>query len=222
MRGTDSSAAADRAALRERLRHVYWLGGGSGAGKSTIARRLAARHGLRLYATDDAMADHARRSSAEEAPLLHRFLAMDMDERWVRRPADAMLRTFHWFQGEGFDLIVDDLLALPREPAILVEGFRLLPRLVAPLLAARSQAVWLLPTPQFREAVMRGRGESASGFLARTTDPESALRNLLERDRLFTDALRAEAAQLELPVIDVDGVMPEEDLAARVAALLGL
>ncbi len=40
------------------MRHVCWLGGGSGAGKSTIARRLAAKHGLRLYSTDEAMADH--------------------------------------------------------------------------------------------------------------------------------------------------------------------
>jgi len=38
--------AAD-AALRERLRDVYWIGGGSGAGKSTVARRLAAQYGLR-------------------------------------------------------------------------------------------------------------------------------------------------------------------------------
>jgi 2-phosphoglycerate kinase len=45
-------------ALRARLRHVYWIGGGSGAGKSTIARRVAGRHGLRVYATDDAMRDH--------------------------------------------------------------------------------------------------------------------------------------------------------------------
>ena len=42
---------ADVATLRARLRHVYWIGGGSGAGKSTIARRLAARHGLQLYVT---------------------------------------------------------------------------------------------------------------------------------------------------------------------------
>jgi putative ribosome biogenesis GTPase RsgA len=60
--------AADPAALRDPLRHVYWIGGGSGAGKSTIARRIAARHGLRVYATDDAMADHAGRSSPEECP----------------------------------------------------------------------------------------------------------------------------------------------------------
>src|ERR671939_260365 len=95
--------------LREQLRHVYWIGGGSGAGKSTVARRIAARHDLRVYATDDVMADHARRSSHEDCPLLHRFMAMDMDERWVNRPPGAMLETFHWFRSEGFNLIVEDL-----------------------------------------------------------------------------------------------------------------
>src|SRR2546423_289684 len=110
---------ADGAALREQLRHVYWIGGGSGAGKSTIARRIAARHGLRLYATDDVMADHARRSSREDSPLLRSFMTMDMDERWVNRPPETMLETFHWFRGEGFRLIIEDLL--PREPGVIAE-----------------------------------------------------------------------------------------------------
>jgi hypothetical protein len=51
----------DTASLASRLRHVYWIGGASGAGKSTIARRLAGKHGLRLYSTDEAMGDHAHR-----------------------------------------------------------------------------------------------------------------------------------------------------------------
>jgi 2-phosphoglycerate kinase len=213
---------ADSAALRERLRHVYWIGGGSGAGKSTIARRIAARHGLRLYATDDVMADQARRSTHEDSPLLHRFMAMDMDERWVNRPPNTMLETFHWFRGEGFRLIVEDLLRLPREPGVIVEGFRLLPRLVEPLLSAPAHAVWLLPTPAFRQAVVGSRGESASGFLAKTTDPERALRNLLERDRMFTDILREETARLGVPAIEVDGAMTEDDLARRVTEVFGL
>lgn len=65
--------------LTARLRHVYWIGGGSGAGKSTIARRSATRHGLRLYSTDDAMPDHAGRATPEDAPYLSRFTAMDID-----------------------------------------------------------------------------------------------------------------------------------------------
>lgn len=71
-------------ALRARLRNIYWIGGGSGAGKSTIARRIAARHGLRVYVTDDVMSDHAGRSEPDDSPFLSEFTAMDMDERWVR------------------------------------------------------------------------------------------------------------------------------------------
>ena len=212
----------DRAALREQLQHVYWIGGGSGAGKSTIARRIAAQHGLRVYATDEVMTDHARRSTPQDSPLLHKFMAMDMDERWVNRSAKTMLETFHWFQGEGFNLIIEDLLAFPREPAVIAEGFRLLPRFVEPLLSIRNHALWLLPTPAFRQAVVESRGGSAWGFLARTSDPERALRNLFERDRMFTDTLREETARLKVPAIEVDETMSEDDLARRVTELFGL
>ena len=40
-------------------------------------------------------------------------MAMDMDERWVNRSPEVMLETFHGFQGEGFDLVLEDLRALP-------------------------------------------------------------------------------------------------------------
>src|SRR5918992_3439576 len=129
----EETAAA--AALRARLRHVYWIGGGSGAGKSTIARRIAARHGLRPYAADDVMSDHASRSTPDDSPFLNEFKVMDMDERWVNRSPETMLETFHWFRGEGFTLIVEDLLRLPAETGVIAEGFRLLPHLVKPLLA---------------------------------------------------------------------------------------
>lgn len=210
------------AALREQLQHVYWIGGGSCAGKSTIARRIATQHDLHLYATDDVMTDHARRSTPEDSPLLHNFMAMDMDERWVNRPPKTLLDTFHWFQGEGFNLIIEDLLNLHGERGVVVEGFRLLPRLVQPLLSEPAHAVWLLPAPDFRQAVVESRGGTAWGFLAKTTAPEKALCNLLERDRMFTNVLREETARLDLPAIDVDATMTENDLVKRVSEVFRL
>jgi 2-phosphoglycerate kinase len=197
----------------------YWIGGGSAAGKSTIARRIAVQHGLSVYSTDDVMADHARRSSREDCPLLHEFMAMDMDERWVNRSPKTMLETFHWFRGEGFNMIVEDLLSSPREPGVVVEGFRLLPHLVKPLLSVPNRAVWLLPTPEFRRAVIESRGGTAWGFLAKTSDPERALRNLLERDRMFTEILREETSRLGLAAIDVDITTTEHDLVRQVMGL---
>ncbi|KOV97868.1 hypothetical protein ADK65_24195 [Streptomyces sp. NRRL B-1140] len=204
------------------MRNVYWIGGGSGAGKSTIARRLADRHGWRLYATDDAMADHAHRTTAEEAPLLHAFMAMDADERWVDRSPETMLETFHWFRGEAFGLIVEDLARLPRDVPVVVEGFRLLPRLVRPLLTEPGHAVWLLPTPEFRRAVFARRAAHGGMFTRRTGDPERAVRNLAARDALFTERLDAETTRLGLPALTVDGAMTEDELAERVGGVFRL
>jgi hypothetical protein len=83
---------------------------------------------------------------------------MDLDERWVNRSPETMLETFHWFRGEGFGLIVEDLLCLPAETGVIAEGFRLLPHLVKPLLAEPGHAVWLLPTPEFRRTAFDSRG----------------------------------------------------------------
>ena len=190
----------DAAALRARLRRVYWLGGGSGAGKSTIARRIAAEHGIHVYATDDVMADHASRSTPEDAPYLRRFKTMDMDERWVNRSPETMLKTFHWFRGEGF---------------------RLLPHLVKPLLSEASQAVWLLPTPEFRKAAFDIRG-TAWDIPGKTSDPELALPNLLKRDRLFTERLVEETKRLELTVIEINTAMTEDELTRQVTQAYGL
>jgi 2-phosphoglycerate kinase len=200
----------------EELSHVYWIGGGSCAGKSTIARRLATEHGLQLYATDDLMADHARRSTPADCPLLHEFMAMDMDQRWVDRSPAEMLQTFHWFRGEGFSMIVEDILRLPREPAVIVEGFRLLPRLVNPLLAVHKQAVWLLPTPEFRQAFAQWE------FIGKTSDPVRARRNLLERDAMFTERLYEETQRLELNTITVDSTVTVDDMVRQATKVLDL
>jgi len=199
------------------LRHVYWIGGSPAAGKSTLARRLADRHGLHLYVTDDVMHEHGSRC---RAPHLDRFKAMTMDERWVTRSPRTMLETFPWFRGEAFHLIVDDLLCLPAGTRVVAEGFRLLPHLVAPLLADPRQAVWLLPTPEFRQAAHETRGSTWT-IPDRTSDPARAKANLDARDAMFTDRLIRETARLSLPSLRLDPGVTRDDVFDRVSRMFG-
>jgi len=70
--------------------------------------------------------------------------------------------------------------------------------------------------------VLDSRGGPEWGFLGKTSDPERALRNLLERDAMFTNRLYEEAKRLELNTIEGDITMTVDDLARRVTEPFGL
>ncbi len=119
-------------------------------------------------------------------------------------------------------MIIDDLLLIPATVPVIVEGLRLLPHLVKPMLSAQNHAVWLLPSPEFREATLERRGGRTWGFLAKTSDPERARQNVLDRDRMFTDRLRREINSLELRAIEVQHTIDEDHSARLVAEIFGL
>ena len=204
----------------QRLRHICWIGGGSGAGKSTIAGILAEEYGLQLYHCDDTQSAHTARSNAVDHPMLAAFLALTMDERWVKRTPEEMVHSFHGFHAEGFHLILEDLLDLPTEVPVLVEGYKLLPRLVSPLLNRVDQAVWLIPTPAWRRTALARRG-SLWSIARRTSDPETALANVLARDALYTEEVARQAVALQLPTLEVNGRATLDELVERVARCLG-
>lgn len=200
--------------LRERLSHVLWIGGGTGAGKSSVAIALAERYGLARYDYDwhDAR-DHTERTRPDRHPHRAAFLAMSLDERWVlrspREMADNAVGSFR----DRFEMVIEDLLALPRDRAIVADGFGLLPELIDPLLDNRRQAVFLLPTPEFRAFALEQRGWRT---MDDTSDADRARRNRLARDELLTDHVRQSAARLGFATIKVDGSLSLGELTAEV------
>ncbi len=221
MQHAKNTEMTNNEALRSKLRHVCWIGGGSGAGKSTISRRLADKYNLRHYFTDETIRDHGSRMPLEECPFVTAFGKMDMDERWLNRSPETMLETFHFFRGECFDRIVENLLEFPSDRRVVVEGFRLLPNLVKPLLHVIDQGVWLLPTPEFRLAAFKSRN-TLWNIAGKASNPERALQNLLVRDGLFTDRVKKETESAGLLAIEVDTSVTEDALFERIARQFGL
>lgn len=199
------------------LRNALWIGGGQWAGKSTVARLLAQRHGITAYHYDyhDARGHDDRRIARHVAlgePAEHPH----PDTIWVDpTPAEMAEKTLAGFPIR-FEWALDDLRGLVSGRPILAEGWGLRPELVAPIIDALDRMIVMVPTQEFREHQLRVLPR-AGGFAHQVRDPERAQRNRLDRDRLVADDAVRSAQLLGIRVVDVDGTRDADTMADLVA-----
>ena len=122
---------------------------------------------------------------------------------------------------ERCDLVVEDLLALPGDTPIVAEGAAFFPTVIAPLLACPEQAIFLIPTEQFKRASHARRGKSTDRA-ARTSNPARYIDHHIARDLLMAEYYRATVAQRGLRAIAIDGTQDAESIATLVEAHFGL
>jgi 2-phosphoglycerate kinase len=196
---------------RRDLSHVLWLGGSTCAGKTTVAKRLAAAHGLRVYHCDEAFEEHRRRARPDRHPGFCRIMDLSAEELWSL-PADEQVRSLLAFYADDLEMILEDLRALPADGPVLVEGTGLLPGKIAALAGDPRQALFLISTPDLRRRLYQGRGKWVRGM------PEEAF----ARDDELALRRATEAAALGLPVVTVDGSRTVEETAELAARSFGL
>ncbi|MFL5733997.1 MAG: hypothetical protein ACJ78Q_12460 [Chloroflexia bacterium] len=89
-----------------------------------------------------------------------------------------------------------------------------MPDLVAPVIESKHQAIWLVPSPDFKIASMSRRNKPS--FANAVSDTERARRNVLNRDMLLAEQVKQQAEAHGLAVLQVDGTRPIEEMAAIV------
>jgi 2-phosphoglycerate kinase len=198
---------------RQVLSHVLWIGGATDTGKTTISRIIAERYGLQIYNYDRYDLPQVERL-AQTLPRYRAFLDASLDERWVHpEPEDLLQFVLRGFQ-DRFPLVVEDLLDLPKKPMIVAEGFGFTPELLSPILSSKRQAIWLVPTEDFKWASMERRNKPS--FRDEVSDPKRATRNIFIRDMLLAKQVRAQAQSRGLTVYEIDGSRSVEEMAVLI------
>jgi len=201
---------------KRKLEHVYWLGGSPCAGKSSISEILAGRFDLRLYRVDEAFEFHAQSFDPALHPALTKWRATSWNKRWAQ-PVETLLRDVIACYQEHFTLILADILSMPTDKPLLVEGTALMPRQVAGVLAERNRAIWVVPTASFQREHYSQR-QWVSRVLEQCDNAEVAFHHWMERDAEFARWVRAEVGELGLELLRVDGRHTIEENAVTVAS----
>jgi hypothetical protein len=188
--------------------YVLWIGGGSGAGKTSVARALSRRYDVELYAADARGYAHLARATGSAQP------AESPDERWLLRTPEELVERFLAGAAEKFPLVIEDLNALRGGPLVVAEGPTMLPDLIHAHLASPAHALYLVPTDEFSERMLTRRG---GGHTLSTSDPERAHAARLARNRILNPTIRERAASLGLPIVEVDGSLTLEQTERLVA-----
>jgi len=199
--------------LGQALSHVLWIGGATDTGKTTASQIIAKRYGLQLYNYDRHDSPQIERL-AQTLSRYRAFLSASLDERWVRPEPEELVQWHIQAFRDRFPLVIKDLLDLPREPMIVAEGFGLTPELLSPVLSSKRQAIWLVPTGEFKWASMKRRKKPS--FRDQVSNPERATRNVFTRDMLLAECVRAQAQSRGLTVYKVDGSRSVEEMATLI------
>lgn len=172
------------------LDHVLWIGGASASGKTTLATRLARRHGLRWYSADAHTWEHRDAAIGAGHKAAARWETMTYDERRATLQSDPAELVSLNLDFERGPMIVDDLRRLPRAPLVVADGSTILPELVAQGHAHRDRAVWLLPSLERHRAFHDAQG---FGYLA-------------EYRWLIAEEVERQAAEIGATILEVDGL----------------
>ncbi|MBZ0293037.1 MAG: hypothetical protein K8L99_10785 [Anaerolineae bacterium] len=187
---------------------IFYLGGSPCAGKSTVAKILAERYGLRLLHLDDRLYEHIAAAVPQTQPALASIAAADCEQLWMIPPKLQARRTIHAFI-EEFPFHLRDIAGL--DGPLLLEGAALLPCLVAPQLVDRTHALYMVPTEPFQQMHYAQR-PWIHEIVRPCSDPAVAFQNWMRRDAIFARWIRRDALEYGLKTVIVDGGM---DIAAH-------
>lgn len=200
-------------------RRVILVGGAPLSGKTTAARLIGQRCGMPVISTDD-LGEAARAlTSPTSHPDLHACTLTDYREYYSAHSPPRLLQDALRTHEALWPAIAAVIRRhLEWAGSAVIEGWALLPNLIATIESPRLRSVWI----EAPEAILRSRLQAEPDFVRGAADPGLVLERFVGRSVLMNGWLREQASAWGLPHVVLSGVEPADDVASRCLEAMGL
>lgn len=215
---TNQALLAEARGVLGKRRQLLWLIGGSGSGKTTVSRAVAARMGVPVYDMDEAFFGRYRPDPQRHPATTAWFSAANPLGWMLSLPWPAFNALYRASNAEMLDLLAADLADQADAP-LVIDGGITHPSVLTRVIPA-DRVVCLLRDSASREQeweTAASRAEMRAAVLA-LSDGATMWARFLDYDRRLTATIARESRELGIKTVSWDAATPVEDLAATVIA----
>ncbi len=180
---------------------IYWLGGSTCAGKTTISNILSEKYGFIVYHCDEYLAKHIEKSNAQDHPNLNQVSKISWNDILSMKVEEYLKWTIGLFK-EEFKMILEDLYKFSDGSPILVEGVGLLPELINNEISDINHAIWIVADELFYKRHQMERVELFKR-IKECSNPDQALENYINYDLAMGRYIMNDAKRLGLSAIQI-------------------
>lgn len=184
------------------------IGGGPGAGKSTVAKSLSKKYGFEYLRTDDFVDEHQQEAAELKYPINNYLSSLPAKEQQLELIKLTSKQEIAR-QEELFFILLKELRKRKFDKVVL-EGNCLLPDLVHERFEYPYNGVWLLPTLEFQRKLYPKR-DWAPKLLEQSSDRPLTLKSWIKRDHEFNMVVLGQAKAHKFPYRRVNGQRSIED-----------
>lgn len=200
--------------------NIYYIGGSPCSGKSTLAKRLADRYGMRYYCLDDHLDEFMDLGARKGDDYLKKAYKMQGDELWMR-DISVMAEESLEIHRRIYKFCLRDIRRLASGSDVIVEGAGFLPELLKADGIAADRAVFLVSTGNFQR--QRYEGMNFINYaLALCSDRDAAFNNWMDRDSKVGFFIKKQAEENEYTVFAIDNSSSEDIMHTYLEKAFGL
>ena len=204
------------------IENVYWLGGGSCAGKTTLGKMLEINNGFSYY--NGETQKFFKQGLMDHVPILKEFrLEKESHDNWewfFSLPAGKMTLIFLTYARENVSLIMDEVLDVAHGGKVVIDTIFGHPSDISRV-GTLSNAVFLIADSSFQENEWHKRTWPKK-VMANMENPDDVLNNWIKMHKMVNESIIADCEKCNVDYVVTSGVIDLYESYQLVATHLGV